>query len=95
MGLSLSGAGESSHRRLPPSSLSIPSQPSGFEVGELSEQREYSDVVDYGQLLKDYHKVQVLLSPSRLNTEMLHGELDATCDALHVSEKEASQARVN
>ena len=46
--------------------------------------------MDYHQLLKDYCKVQALLSSSRLNAEMLRGELDATRDALQVFENEAS-----
>ena len=65
------------------------------EVGELSEEHKYSDDVDYHQLLKDYHKVQALLSSSRLNPEMLRGELDTTRDAFQVFENEASQARAN
>ena len=61
-------------------------------MGESSEERESSNDVAYHQLLKDYHKVQVLLSSSRLNTEMLCIELDAAHDALQVSENEACQA---
>jgi hypothetical protein len=72
-----------------------PTQPSGSKVDESSEKHEYSDDVDYHQILKDYHKVQVLLSSSRLNAEMLHGELDAACDALQVYENEASQVRAD
>ena len=64
-------------------------------MGESSEEHEYSDDADYLQLLKDYYKVQVLLSSSRLNAKMLHGELDITHDALQVSENEASQARAD
>ena len=92
MGFSPGGAGESSRRRLLPPSPSIPAQPSGSKVGESSEERESLDDVDYRQLLKDYRKVQVLLSSSRLNAEMLRGELDAASDALQVFENEASQA---
>ena len=58
-------------------------------------EREYSDDIDYRQLVKDYRKVQALLSSSRLNAEMLRGELDAARDALQVFENEASQARAN
>ena len=76
--------------RSPPPSPCIAAQPSSFEVGESSEEREYSDGADYHQLLKDYLKVQALLSSSRLNAEMLHGELDTARDALQVSENEAS-----
>jgi hypothetical protein len=39
-------AGESSHRRLLPPSQCVPTQPSGSEVGESSEEHEYSDNVD-------------------------------------------------
>ena len=85
-------ARESSHRRSPLPSPCVPAQPSGSEVGESSEERKYSDDIDYHQLLKDYHKVQALLSSSRLNAEMLRGVLDATHDALQVSENEATQA---
>ena len=95
MGLSLSGAGESSHRRLPPSSLSIPSQPSGFEVGESLEERESSDDVNYCQLMKDYREAQADLSLTSLNTEMLRGELDAARDALQAFKNLASQVRAN
>ena len=90
VGLPPSVAGESSHRRLPPSSPCVLAQPSGSKVGKSLEEREYLDDVDYRQLLKDYRTVQVLLSSSRLNAEMLRGELDATRDALQVSENEAS-----
>jgi hypothetical protein len=61
-------------------------------VGESSKEREYSDDANYHQLLKDYRRVQALLSSSRINAEMLRGELDAVRDALQVSENEASQA---
>jgi len=61
-----------------------------LEVGQSSEEREYSDDIDYRQLLKDYRKVQVLLSSSRLNAEMLRGELDAARDTLQVFKNEAS-----
>ena len=91
-GASPSVAGESSHRRSLPLSPCVPAHPSSFEVGESSEEREYLDDTDYHQLLKDYHKVQVLLSSSRLNAKMLRGELDAARNALLVSENEASQA---
>ena len=84
MGLSPGGARESSHRRLPPPSPSIPAQPSSSKVGESS------DDVDYHQILKDYHKVQVVLSLTRLNAEMLRGELDATRNALQASKNLAS-----
>ena len=90
VGLSPGVAGESSHRRSPPSSPCVPAQPSGSKVGKSSKEHEYSDDADYYQLLKDYHKVKALLSSSRLNAEMLCGELDAACDALQVSKNEAS-----
>ena len=95
MGLAPSVAGESSHRRLPPPSPSVPAQPSGSKVGESSEECDYSDDVDCHQLLKDYRKVQALLSLSSLNAEMLRGELDTAHDALQVFENEASRARAN
>ena len=81
---------ESSCHRSPPPSLCVPAQPYGSEVGELSEEHEYSDNVDHRQLLKDYRNVQALLSSSRLNAEMLRGELDTTRDTLQVSKNEAS-----
>ena len=90
MGLPPGVAGELSHRRSLPPSTCIPAQPFGSKVGKSSEEREYSDDVDYCQLLKNYHKVQALLSSSRLNAEMLRGELDAARDALQVSKNEAS-----
>ena len=83
-------AGESSRRRSPPPSPCVPAQPSSSKVGESLEEREYIDDADYHQLLKDYQKVQALLSSSRLNDEMLHGELDFAHDALQVYENEAS-----
>ena len=92
VGLPTGGAGESSHHHSLPLSLFVPTQPSSSKVGESSEEREYSDDAEYCQLLKDYRKVQALLSSSRLNTEMLGGELDVTRDALQVSENEATQA---
>ena len=82
MGLPPDAARESSNCRSPPSSPCVPAQPSGSEMGESSKESEYSDDADYHQLLKDYRKVQAVLSSSRLNTEMLRGELDATRDAL-------------
>ena len=57
MGLSPGGAGESSHHRLSPLSPSVPAQPSCSEVGELLEECESLDDIEYHQLLKDYHKV--------------------------------------
>ena len=92
MGLPPGVARESPYRCSQPPSPCVSTQPSGFEVGESSEEREYSDDTDYHQLLKDYRKVQALLSSSRLNAEMLHGEQDATRNALQVFENEASQA---
>ena len=53
-------------------------------------EREYSDDIDYRQLVKDYRKVQALLSSFRLNVKMLRGELDIARDALQVSKNEAS-----
>ena len=90
MGLSLGGAGESSYCRLPLPSLFVPTQPSCSEVAELLEEHESSDNVEYRQLLKDYYEVQAVLSLTRLNTKMLHGELDAARDALQVSKNEVS-----
>ena len=95
MGLSPGGAAESSYRRLPPPSPSVPTQPSSSEVGESSEEHESSNDVEYHQLLKDYRDVQADLSLTRLNTETLHGELDATCDALQASKNLASQAQAD
>jgi hypothetical protein len=60
-------------------------------VGESSKERESSDDVDYHQLLKDYHEVQVVLSVTRLNMEMLRGGLDALRDALQASMTEFSK----
>jgi uncharacterized protein YqgQ len=93
MGLSSSGAGESSRHLLLPPSPSVPTQPSGYEVGESSKEHESSDDVDYRQLLKDYRGVQAALSSTRLNAEMLRGELDIMHDAHQVSKNEVSQAR--
>jgi len=89
-GLSPGGARESSHHRLPPLSPSVPAQPSGSKLGESSEEHESSDDIDYHQLLKHYREVQAVLSSTRLNIEMLHGELDTTRDALQVSNSEVS-----
>ena len=83
VGLSPGGAGESSHRRLPPPSPSVPAQPSGSKVGKSLKEHESSDDIEYHQLLKDYREAQVDLSSTRLNAEMLCAELDAMCDALH------------
>ena len=90
MGLSPGGAGESSRRHLPPPSPSVPAQPSGSKVGESLEERESSDDVEYHQLLKDYHEVQVNLSSTRLNAETLRNELDVARDALQASKNLAS-----
>jgi len=90
VGLPPGVARELSHRCSPPLSPCVPAQPSGSEVGESSEEHKYSDDTDYHQLLKDYRKVQALLSLSRLNAEMLRGELDVARDALQVSNNEAS-----
>ena len=95
MGLSPGGAVESSHRRLPPLSPSVLAQPSSSKVGELSEERESSDDVEYRQLLKDYHETQADLSSTRLNAKMLRAKLDTTHDALHFSMTEVSKAQVN
>ena len=95
MGLSPGGARESYCHRLPPSSPSVPAQPSGSKVGESSEEHESSDNVEYHQLLKDYRETQVDLSSTRLNAEMLRAELDATRDALHFSMTEVSKAQVD
>ena len=92
MGLSPGGARQSSYRRLLSLSPSISAQPSGSEVGELLEEREFSDDVEYYQLLKDYHVVQADLSSTRLNAETLRGELDTARDALQDSKNLVSQA---
>jgi hypothetical protein len=59
-------------------------------VGESSEEHESSDDVNYHQLLKDYHKAKADLSLTRLNAEMLHGELDVARDTLQASKNLAS-----
>ena len=59
-------------------------------MGELSEERESLDNVEYRQLLKNYREVQADLSSTRLNAEMLHGELDAARDTLQASKNLAS-----
>ena len=82
-GVSLGGARESSHHRLPPLSPSVPAQASSSKVGKLLDEHESSDDVEYHQLLKDYREAQADLSSTRLNVEMLHAEVDATHDALH------------
>ena len=64
-------------------------------VGELSEERESSDDIEYRQLLKDYREAQADLSSTRLNTEMLRAKVDATRNALHFSMTEVSKARVD
>ena len=64
-------------------------------MGESSKEHESSDNVEYHQLLKDYGEAQVDFSSTRLNAEMLPGELDATRDALHFSMTEVSKAQVN
>jgi hypothetical protein len=92
MGLSLGGAKELSHHRLPSLSLSVPAQPSSSKVGESLEERESLDDIEYHQLLKDYHEAQVDLSSTRLNIEMLRAEVDTARDALHFSMTEVSKA---
>ena len=92
MGLSPGGAGESSRGHKPPPSPSVPAQPSGSKVGKSLEEHESSDDIEYHQLLKDYHEVQAVLSSTRLNAEMLCGELDIVRDALQASKNLASQA---
>ena len=71
MGLSPDGARESSRRRLPPPSPSVPAQPSGSEVGKSLGDDKYHKV------LKHYHKVRALLCASRLHADMLLGDLVA------------------
>ena len=93
VGLSPGGVGEWSRHRLPAPSPSVPAQPSGSEVGESLEERESSDDIEYHQLLKDDCEVQAFLSSTRLNAEMLRGELDAARDALQASRNLVSQAR--
>ena len=86
------GARESSRHRFPPLSLFVPTHPSGSKVGESSEECEFSDNVDYHQLLKDYREVQAVLSLTGLNVEMLRGQQDATHDALQASKNLVTQA---
>ena len=93
MGISSSGAGESSRCRLPLPSPSVPAQPSSFEVSESSEECESSDNVEYHQLVKDDCEVQEFFSSARLNAEMLCSEQDAARDALQASRILVSQAR--
>ena len=76
MGLPTGGARESSHRRSPPPSPSVPAQLSGSEVGESSGDEKYR------KLLKHYHEVRALLCASRLHADMLLGDLVATSAAL-------------
>ena len=64
-------------------------------MDESLEEHESSDDVDYHQLLKDYHEVQVVLSSTRLNAEMLCGELDAACDTLQGPMTNISKVRVD
>jgi hypothetical protein len=90
MGLSPGGAGESSRRCLPLPSPSVPTQPSGSKVGESSEERESTDDINYHQLLKDYRQAQADLSSTKLNAEMMYGELDDARDALQASKNLAS-----
>ena len=90
MGLSPGGPRESSHRRLPPPSPFVPAQPSSFEVAKSLEEHESLDNVDYRQLLTNYCEVQAVFSSTRLNAEMLRGELDAVRDALQASKNLAS-----
>ena len=85
MGLYPGGARESSYHRLPPPSLSVPAQPTSSKVGKSSEERESSDDIEYRQLLKDYREAQAELSSTKLNIEMLCGELDTARDALQAS----------
>jgi len=95
VGLSPGGAGESSHRHLPPPSPSVPAQPSGSKVGKSLEEHESSDDIEYHQLLKDYHEAHADLSSTKLNAEMLRVELDAMRDALHFSMTKVSKAQVS
>jgi hypothetical protein len=76
VGLSTSGARELSHRRSPPPSPSIPTQPSGSEVGESSGDKKHH------KLLKHFHEIQALLCVSRLDADMLLGDLVAAHVAL-------------
>ena len=95
LGHSPGGVGQSSRRRLPPPIPSIPTQSSSSKVDKSSEEHESSNDVDYHQLLKDYHEVQAVLSATRLNVKMLHGQLDASRDTLQASMTEFSKLRVN
>ena len=69
MGLPTGGARESSRRRSPPLSPSIPPQPTGSELGKSSGDQNYH------KLLKHYHEVRAVLCASRLHTDMLRGDL--------------------
>ena len=95
LGHSPGGAEESSYHCMLPPSPSVLVQPSGSEVGKSSEEHVSIDDVDYCQLLKDYCVVQAVLSVTRLNTEMLCSELDASRDALQAFMTEFSKVRVN
>jgi hypothetical protein len=79
VGLPTSGAEELSYRRSPPPSPSIPTQPSGSEVGKSSGDKKYR------KLLKHFHEIQALLCASRLDADMLLGELVAARVALVVA----------
>jgi hypothetical protein len=84
VGLPTSGAGDSSHHRLPPSSPSVPAQPSGSEVGESSGDKTYH------KLLKHYHEIRALLCVSRLHADMLCHDLVAARATLVVALQEAT-----
>ena len=80
MGLTTSGAKESSHHRSLPPSPSVPALPSSSEVGECSGNKKYH------KLLKHYHEVRAVLCASRLHADMLRGDLVAACAALVVAQ---------
>ena len=61
-------------------------------MGESLEEHESLDNVEYHQLLNNYREAQVDLSSTRIDIEMLRGELDAARDALQASKNLASQA---
>jgi hypothetical protein len=84
VGLPTGGAGELSHRCSPPSSPSIPAQPSGSEVGKSLGDKKYL------LLSKHYHELRVMLCASRLHTDMLLSDLVAMCTALVMAQREAT-----
>ena len=64
-------------------------------MDKSSEEHESSNYVNYHQLLNDYREAQEDLSSTRLNAEMLRGEMDAMRNALQASKNLDSQARAD